>query len=442
MKPTEHNAKTPSPRTGSFATLRGLLSSNGTGAPKVSPRACALLATVALATTLACLGGSIAASPAAAQAPSPTAWWHLSFAQRPSNLRAAPVDEVQELVMEPKKVSPTGETSVAFELLVGGKPVLNSSGTPYFVTSEAQVENGLSGFPEPTAEELQKALEGEEFYGPGNVRVSGGPAPGGLEPPGTSVVRWVVTSVGKSAGAIVTPLVANSVAIGTGLKNNGGFEPIAHVAVEGRAEGQLVLTVSNLGDATVTGGCTLATPGTGKYTSSECNAEPPAPGTGSYEKSPVRITDTLPAGLRSQYMTAFAGPGPNRQPERASVTCPTSVEVGEGKPLTCTFEGQLPPFEHIELVVGVAVEDEALATSGENQLAVSGGEGFTCEPLGPGLGSFSTRACMSADGLQGGSKKWQAGAGNGCRPARSWARRRPTGSGLAGCRPSGSKITN
>jgi hypothetical protein len=134
---------------------------------------------------------------------------------------------------------------------------------------------------------------------------------------------------------------------------------------KGQPDGQLVLTVSNLGDATVNGA-----------------------------SSAVRVTDVLPAGLRPLYIRGDAGAGPGIDGQRGALACPTAAEVGEGKPLTCSFEGQLPAYEHLEVVVGVAVEDEALAASGHNHLSVSGGEGYTCDVVGPGNGGFSSRACL------------------------------------------------
>jgi hypothetical protein len=174
----------------------------------------------------------------------------------------------------------------------------------------------------------------------------------------------------------------------------GGFcEGSAAVTETTKAQpdGQLVLTVSNLGDATVLGAA-----------------------------SPVKITDTLPPGLRAVSITGRGGEGANKAGDRGPLACPTNSEVQEGKPLTCTFEKYeieksnhekeavpqvLPPYEHLELVVGVVVEDEALAASGHNQLSVSGGEGYTCQSVGHGKGSFSSRGCMLEEngaGVEGG----------------------------------------
>jgi hypothetical protein len=67
MNPTEHTAKTPSPKTGLFATLRGLLRVGGSGAPKISRRS-----SLALALPLALAAAMVFASAPALAAPPET----------------------------------------------------------------------------------------------------------------------------------------------------------------------------------------------------------------------------------------------------------------------------------------------------------------------------------------------------------------------------------
>ncbi|HEV7529200.1 MAG TPA: hypothetical protein VGO29_09920, partial [Solirubrobacteraceae bacterium] len=83
----------------------------------------------------------------------------------------------------------------------------------------------------------------------------------------------------------------------------------------------------------------------------------------------VTITDRLPAGLTATSIRAHAG-GTNALRERGPVSCVAST-------LTCTFEknfeggpGVLPPFELIEVRIGVRVTG---SVSGANVASVSGG---------------------------------------------------------------------
>jgi hypothetical protein len=329
---------------------------------------------------------AVVVSSAAARSP----WWHVNSTERPLGLQQPAATEVQEVV----EANSTEHPADGFELKVGGKPV----GT--FVTEplEKTVETDFGvSFPLATAAEVQKALEGEEFYGPGNVEVIGepGPEPSGTVPSGATGLRWVIKSVGKDGGEVVAPVEAETGFI-IGFLNSQASKPTASIVVEGHPKGgQLVLTVSNLGDATVLGSA-----------------------------SPVKVTDMLPAGLRPLYISGRGGAGGNRTGDRGPLVCPTSKEVQEGKPLVCVFEktervvlnskkepvlnsshepvtevvpAVLPPYEHLELVVGVKVEDEALAALGRNEVSVSGGEGYVCQSVGHGHGSFSSQACMAEE---------------------------------------------
>jgi hypothetical protein len=116
----------------------------------------------------------------------------------------------------------------------------------------------------------------------------------------------------------------------------------ANLPPEGR--GQIVLTAGNLSDADADGAAT-----------------------------PVTITDTLPAGLKAIAMGGSAGGESEGETNyRGSPRCPSSEELKEGAPLTCTFSGDLPPYEQIRVFITVAVQEGA--SSGEvNQASVSGG---------------------------------------------------------------------
>jgi hypothetical protein len=240
------------------------------------------------------------ASPAAAASP----WWHLTSGARPTVLEpGAAKNEVQEITVAPETF---------FELKLNGKEVGRFATEPYFAE--------LGGrFPEPTAANVQKALEASEFYGAGNVVVAGGP--GGTAP-------LTVTSVNEDAQKWVPTLEVASL-VGTAQ---------ARVATTGRPDGLIVLTATNLGDASVNG-------------------------EGSHR---VTIVDKLPPGLRAVFIEGFAGARAGTGGSFGAAAC--SVES-----LTCTFAKTLPPYHPIEVLVGVDVKPGA--SPGEpNEASVSGGE--------------------------------------------------------------------
>lgn len=131
-------------------------------------------------------------------------------------------------------------------------------------------------------------------------------------------------------------------------------------------EGTVVVSVANLGDATIEGSVT-----------------------------PISVTDTLPVGLKAVAcskaqvkkeeqeekegtrrkgqkgcgITASAGEGLTRG-TRGTVFCPTG-EVLE-QVLTCTFEGPVPAYDQIELYIHVRAE-ESLLPGESNSVSVSGG---------------------------------------------------------------------
>jgi hypothetical protein len=100
-------------------------------------------------------------------------------------------------------------------------------------------------------------------------------------------------------------------------------------------DGQIVVTAANLGDGDVDGG-----------------------------QIPVRITDTLPPGLKAVSIVAQANV--NAQSE-GPVTCVL-------KTLVCTFAGVMPPYDQIEVRIGVEAKEEHAASGENNEVSVSGGE--------------------------------------------------------------------
>jgi hypothetical protein len=108
------------------------------------------------------------------------------------------------------------------------------------------------------------------------------------------------------------------------------------------ATGQVVLTAANLGDATADGEST---------------------GGG----SPIIVTDTLPAGLEVVSVKGHSTNGFGGY-ERGPVKC----KKESASTLNCSFEGLLPPYTELEVVIAVKVSLAARAGE-ENQGAASGG---------------------------------------------------------------------
>jgi len=81
----------------------------------------------------------------------------------------------------------------------------------------------------------------------------------------------------------------------------------------------------------------------------------------------IVISDTLPVGLKAVSVTAFAGELNTAGGNRGPVECSAPATL-----ITCSFAGTLPPYDQIEVVIGVEVL--AGASSGElNQASISGG---------------------------------------------------------------------
>jgi hypothetical protein len=158
----------------------------------------------------------------------------------------------------------------------------------------------------------------------------------------------------------------------------------------GTEEAQIVLTVANLGDASV-----------------------------DTQVEPLTIHDTLPAGLRPLSITAVSGDGEQDAGSRGAVTC--------FKPaLTCTFSGSrtnsfnevvpksLPPFDQIEVLITVAVEESA--SPGEvNRATVSGGAAAPASierplAIGPQAAPFGLEDFQLAFEEEGGAPATQAGS--------------------------------
>jgi hypothetical protein len=181
-------------------------------------------------------------------------------------------------------------------------------------------------------------------------------------------------------GASVAALVGVLACLATPAFAEGGVGPWWHLTSGSRpanlppgGQGEIVAMVTNMGDSNASG-CVKA-PGAGKYKDPGCSEEASEPGKGDFEHSPVRITDTLPPGLKAKSVLAITPVG------NFAGSVPCSLE-SESR-VSCTFVGSpsetgvktvgLPPYYAIE--VRVAVEVQPTAVSGElNQVSVSGGE--------------------------------------------------------------------
>jgi hypothetical protein len=257
-----------------------------------------LCALVAMAVTLA--GG---ASAALARSP----WWHLSSGSRPASVQPGTAkSEVEEVT------------------------VSATSGV-FFLVREEPPSGRIFNW-EATHEEVQKGLE--EMYGAGNVEVSGGPG----DEKGSNPYKITFTGALADHQISLDSKFSEELS-SSGLSCEGAAGPEcmkeARITekVQGRADGVIVVTAADLGDASVDAG-----------------------------GAPVRIADTLPAGLKAVSIEGIAG-GTGAQ-NAGPVEC--SLEA-----LVCTFEGSLLPYRQIEVKIGVLSQG---ARSGAlNTVNVSGG---------------------------------------------------------------------
>ena len=148
----------------------------------------------------------------------------------------------------------------------------------------------------------------------------------------------------KALQRIAVPLIVGLAVLAFSASSAAAASPWWHLTsgalptyLPPEGKGRIVLTAVNLGDASV-------------------NGETGAGG-------PVVVSDVLPAGLKALSIKAKAGA--HLSENLAPVKCVLAS-------LTCTFAGTLPPYDPIEVVIGVEVRGGA--ASGEaNQGSVSGG---------------------------------------------------------------------
>jgi hypothetical protein len=236
-----------------------------------------------------------------------SAWWHVRSSERPSYLHhGAAQNEVQELT-----ISATGGT---YELRR---------------REAGHVAARVVAF-DATHEELQGILEG--MYGAGNVSVGKGQGDElGSDP-------YVIEFKGDLAGQAVQPVEALSSAFFGTVKLTGGREEASVREVSaGKPDGQVVVTVADLGEVNADG-----------------------------EAEPILVADKLPPGLKGVSIEGVQGPN------GSTPSGPFRLECSQ-ESLSCTSARQLAAYDQIEIVVGVVVQPGA--SSGEvNEVSVSGGQ--------------------------------------------------------------------
>jgi hypothetical protein len=249
------------------------------------------------------------AGPACAESLSP--WFRVGSEVRPGFVQpGAGKSEVQDLTV----TGSPGESFVLSSASAAEVAKMKETGEfEQFVVLEVGVAPGV----------IQTALEG--LYGAGNVEVTGGAgAQLGLEP---YKVSFKEALADRGVGVLNTELSEV-----LGFKGTVGVSEVQ----AGRPDGEIAVTVINVGDQVANG-----------------------------KADPVKIVDTLPEGLDATF--AEGNSLNNGTSSRGPVECVVvSVRVVE-----CTFAGTLPPFEQIEVTIGVVVKG---AVSGAfSEVSVTGG---------------------------------------------------------------------
>ena len=266
-------------------------------------------------------------------------WWRVEVGARPSYLDPGSGRvEVQEIV--------TSEV-IQFRFRVEGEPLVGEAGEffggyafdTYFSTEPLASVEGTVPL---TAGNLQKGLEEKDEYGPGGVTVEETAVGANGKPLENGAKRFLVSAT--SAGHAKKLQVVET--------EDGSAE--AKVVREGRADGELFVAASNVGDADADG-----------------------------ESAPVVIKDRLPAGVRPIEYEAVsgasgAGTGETAGSGRGRVICELG-SVSEPSTVSCVFGGEelgvgkvLPPYGQIEVRVGVDLSGEA-RSGGVVRASVSGG---------------------------------------------------------------------
>jgi hypothetical protein len=281
------------------------------------------------------------ALPAATASADPVPWWQVLTGSRPTNLWK-PTDNVQEIKTEFGFFS--GFNGLAGKIEVKGKTI-GCLGSADFVAAFLCGSVGFS--PEQTAAQLEATLEAA--FGTSAVEVAGGPVGG--EP-------FVVTTPDQPEPSIT---------VNTGFKlgpNEIHYGSSRTKVISSGGSGRLVATVTNLGDAPIT------TP-----------------------SNPVIIVDHLPEGVEAKLAEGFISLG-----STGTVNC----EVKAPDEVVCAFEGELPPFEALEIEIAANLTGEPPVQGKPGEVTVSGGNAptksspqeikFSPEPAPFGFEHFSAES--------------------------------------------------
>jgi hypothetical protein len=241
---------------------------------------------------------------------------------------------------------------------------VNVNGTRVGLFESAPYSNGK--YPHATAVNVQVALESPSAYGPGNVHVKGTGA-------GEELPPLTVTTVNEDADRPVPPVEIE------GLFPGGSAT--TKVVTQGQGDGKITVFAENLGD-------------------SEVNGESGAGGV------PIDFADKLPPGMEVIEIEGYTN-----QDTVVHLLC-SSVTV------SCTFTGTLPPYESIEIVISVKV-DEGAVSGKDNEVSVAGGGAPSAsarqpvtvsdEPVPFGVESYGA-ALEGEGGAGGGGLDTQAGS--------------------------------
>ena len=192
-------------------------------------------------------------------------------------------------------------------------------------------------------------------------------------------VRATIVLVG-----VLAALVFGCVSTALGSVACGSCRPWWHLSLGARpsmvpreGKAQLVLTVSNLGDAAIDG-----------------------------KTNPVTISDVLPEGFRKESIEAVAGFQDHAGPAKCSLG-------GAKVSPHCTFEGVLPAFDQIEVRLDVSTEgvrsgaSDRIEVQGGNAAAASASRPVT---VGAGATPFGVQSYELAPEEEGGAFDTQAGS--------------------------------
>jgi hypothetical protein len=269
----------------------------------------------------------IAATPALAETKTLQPWWHLRTSTRPTNIEpGTATDEVQQVVVEPGVQEYT----------------LHHSGGGVFSRYIVEVRPYDAELARTaTAPEIQEALANEHMYGAGDVEVTNWHEVEGA-------VVYDVRFIGK-----LTDLPVELINITPGADVR-----VTQLAL-GRPDGEILVSAANVGDASV---------------------ESLAKGL------PVTIKDDVPRGLK---VVAIEGDADENISELRRSLFNTQILECSAVTVSCEFNGtpppaegeeqrekypsSIPPFETLQVIVAVNVENPGAKVEGENSAQISGG---------------------------------------------------------------------